>query len=126
MTEERRTVLVIDDAPSNIDVLRNILISQYKVKVATNGAMGIKVASKAPPPDMVLVDIIMPEMDGYEVCRQLKAQALTRDIPLLFVTGTASDEEVLKGLGLGAQGFIMKPLNPEIVLNAVAKHLLPA
>lgn len=126
MSDERRTVLVIDDAPSNIDVLRNILISRYKVKVATSGVSGIKIAAKVPQPDLILVDIIMPEMDGFEVCKQLKASPETQAIPVMFVTGTASDDEVAKGMDLGARGFIMKPLNPEHVLDVVGKNLSAA
>lgn len=120
---DRPTVLVIDDSPSNIEVLKNILIDKYRVKVAISGPAGIKIAFKDPPPDMILVDIIMPEMDGYEVCREIKANPAASRIPVLFVTGTANEDEVMKGLALGAEGFIMKPLDGDIVLELVAKHL---
>ena len=123
MNGERPTILIIDDSPSNIEVLRHMLIDHYKVKVATSGAVGLRIAAKAPPPDLILLDIVMPEMDGYEVCRQLKENPETAKVPVVFVTGTASDEEKLKGLSLGACGFIMKPLDFQMVLDTVAEKL---
>jgi putative two-component system response regulator len=125
MNENRPTVLVVDDAPSNIEVLRNILCNEYKVKVAINGEGALKIAQKAPQPDIILLDVIMPEMDGYEVCRRLKADHTTSAIPVLFVTGTADDDEVMKGLTLGADGFIMKPLEADTVLDVVKKKIKP-
>lgn len=123
MSNDRPTLLVIDDAPSNIEVIRNILVDTYRVKVATNGPAGIKIAQKEPHPDLILLDIVMPDMDGYAVCRQLKENPVTASIPVLFVTGTADDEEKLKGLAMGAKGFLMKPLQSEAVLDAVAKSI---
>lgn len=123
MSDDRQTLLVIDDAPSNIEVIKNILVDKYRVKVATSGTAGIKIALKEPRPDLILLDIVMPDMDGYEVCRQLKENPLTASIPILFVTGTADDEEKFKGLELGAKGFLMKPLQSQVVLDAVAKNI---
>jgi putative two-component system response regulator len=123
MGEERLTILVVDDAPSNIDVLRNILSADYKVKVAINGEGALKIAQKEPRPDLILLDVIMPEMDGFEVCRRLKENQATAAIPVLFVTGTADDYDVLKAKSLGAVGFIMKPIEGDVVLEVVRKTI---
>ncbi len=123
MSENRLTVFVVDDAPSNIDVLRNILSADYRVKVAINGESALKIAQKEPRPDLILLDVIMPEMDGFEVCRRLKDNQATAAIPVLFVTGTADKFDVLKGASLGAVGFIMKPLESKQVLDTVKKAI---
>lgn len=120
MNTHRHSVLVVDDAPSNIDVLKNILVGlNYQVKVATSGELALKVARKEPRPDLILLDIVMPVMDGYEVCRQLKADSLTSGIPVVFVTGAANDGEVERGMTLGAAGFIYKPIDAGTVINTV-------
>ena len=123
MSENRLTVFVVDDAPSNIDVLRDILSADYRVKVAINGESALKIAQKEPRPDLILLDVIMPEMDGFEVCRRLKDNQATAAIPVLFVTGTADKYDVLKGTSLGAVGFIMKPLESNRVLETVKKAI---
>src|SRR5215831_13013601 len=117
MTENRMTVLVVDDTPANIHILVNLLSSDYRTKVATNGEGALKLALKEPQPDLILLDVFMPGMDGYELCRQLKANPVTASIPVLFVTGTASEDDVSKGRSLGAEGFLMKPLDPNTVLE---------
>ncbi|MEI6214208.1 MAG: response regulator [Desulfuromonadales bacterium] len=117
------TVLVVDDTPSIVDVLRNILLPEYKVKVAISGEIALKVAEKEPRPDLILLDIVMPEMDGYEVCRRLKSNKGTAAIPVFFVTGTADDNDVAKGLSLGAAGFIMKPIESDKLLEAVRQAI---
>jgi len=123
MNENRPIVLVVDDAPSNVDVLKNILFTEYKVKVAISGEIALKAAEKEPRPDIILLDVIMPVMDGFEVCRRLKANQLTAAIPVIFVTGTADDYDLLKARSLGAVGFIMKPLESVKVLEAVKNAL---
>ena len=122
MNSEKQTVLVVDDAPENIDILVGTLKEKYNVKAAINGEMAIKIA-QAKPPDIILLDIVMPEMDGYEVCRQLKADYITRHIPIVFVTAKIEVEDELKGLELGAVDYITKPISPPVVLARVRTHL---
>ena len=112
----RQVILVVDDAPENIQVLSAILKPSYKVKAATSGERALKIAHSDKPPDLILLDIMMPEMDGYEVCRQLKADEHTRAIPVIFVTGLSEDTDQQKGLALGAAGYLTKPVNPDEVL----------
>ena len=86
------TLLAVDDTADNLALLNDLLSKQYKVKLANSGAKALKIAAAAPPPDLILLDIMMPGMDGYEVCRQLKLQAATRDIPVIFLTACADAE----------------------------------
>jgi putative two-component system response regulator len=123
MTENRMTVLVVDDTPENIHILVNMLSSDYRTKVATNGEGALRLALKEPQPDLILLDVLMPGMDGYELCRRLKANPVTASIPVLFVTGTASEEDLSKGRSLGAEGFLMKPLDPNNVLETVKRTI---
>lgn len=122
MTMEKQTVLVVDDTPENIDVLVGILKGKYNVKAAINGTMALKIA-KSNPPDLILLDIMMPGIDGYEVCRQLKADLTTKDIPIVFVTAKIGVEDELKGLELGAVDYITKPISPPVVQIRVRTHL---
>ncbi len=99
--DEQRTLLMVDDTPVNIDLLRGLLRERYRVKAATSGETALKVAAAGTPPDLLLLDVMMPEMDGHEVCRRLKDDPATAAIPVLFVTGTAADAEGARGLALG-------------------------
>ncbi len=125
MTDDnpKKVVLVVDDAPANIQVLSAILKEQYKVKAATSGEKALKISTSANPPDIILLDILMPEMDGFEVCRQLKASDETRTIPVVFVTGADTAEDKEKGLALGAVDFLTKPVNPGLVHSCIARAL---
>ncbi len=123
MNENRLTVLVVDDTPANIDILINMLSGAYKVRVATNGPVALKLAQKEPRPNLVLLDVYMPGMDGYEVCRQLKAEPATAQIPVLFVTATAEEKDLEKGRSVGAEGFLSKPLESNLVLDAVRRTI---
>jgi CheY-like chemotaxis protein len=123
MNENRLTVLVVDDTPANIDILINMLSGSYRVRVATTGAVALKLAEKEPRPNLVLLDVYMPGMDGHEVCRQLKANPATAQIPVLFVTATAEEADVAKGRSLGAEGFLSKPLEANVVLEAVKRTI---
>ncbi|WP_373953984.1 HD domain-containing phosphohydrolase [Vibrio pomeroyi] len=116
-------VLVVDDTPSNLDVLTAILKDTYQVKVAINGTIGIKIAKMVPQPDLILLDIMMPDIDGYEVCSQLKAQPNTAHIPIIFVTAKMDPEAEVKGLSLGAVDYLTKPITPEIALQRVKTHI---
>src|SRR3990167_2850537 len=109
------TVLVVDDTPDNLALMSELLGEHYRVKVASSGERALKAVQSDPVPDLVLLDIMMPGMDGYEVCRQLKASAATRDIPVIFLTARADTEDERKGFELGAVDYITKPVSPPIV-----------
>ena len=115
MAEKKITILIVDDQPENIHVLANILQEHYDVQAATNGAKALEIASGKNPPDLILLDIVMPDMDGYEVCRRLKADERTRDIPVIFVTVKNSVEDEAYGFNLGAVDYISKPFQPTVV-----------
>ena len=119
----RHTVLVVDDTPDNLFLMKNLLQDHYRVKVASTGEQALKIAASDSPPDMILLDIMMPEMDGYEVCLQLKRSPVTMDIPVIFLTARSEVEDEEKGLELGAVDYITKPINPSIVLARVKSHL---
>ena len=123
MAEDRKTVLVVDDAPENIRVLTAILGPSYRVKAATSGEKALQVCGADPLPDLVLLDVVMPGIDGYEVCRRLKADARTAGVPVIFVTGTADEGDRARAGSLGAADFFVKPLDPAAVLASVAAHL---
>lgn len=117
------SILVVDDTSENIDVLKETLKSDYTVRPALNGALALKIAATNPKPDLIMLDIMMPEMDGYEVIRRLQADKSTREIPVIFVTAISEMEGELKGLELGAVDYITKPINPPIVEARVRTHL---
>ena len=117
------TVLVVDDTPDNLSLMGGLLRDHYHVKVANQGEKALKIAQGEQPPDLILLDIMMPGMDGYEVCRRLKANLHTRDIPVIFLTARADMEDERQGLALGAVDYITKPISPPILLARVATHL---
>ena len=106
------TVLVVDDTPDNLVLVSELLGDSYRVKVANSGARALKAAQTDPVPDLVLLDIMMPEMDGYEVCRQLKASAATRDIPIIFLTARADSDDERLGLELVRVDKFSSPMSP--------------
>lgn len=120
---EQSTLLVVDDTPENIDVLRGVLKPHYKVKVAINGEQALKQAVSANPPDLILLDVMMPGLDGYEVCRRLKANPATEGIPVIFVTALNETPDELLGFEVGGVDFINKPITPATVLARVKTHL---
>ena len=117
------TILVVDDTPENLSLMRELLRDDYQVQLANSGDRALKLAALAPHPDLILLDIMMPGMDGYEVCRQLKANPVTRDIPVIFLTAKAEVEDERRGLEIGALDYITKPISPPIVLARVKIHL---
>ncbi|MDT8990095.1 diguanylate cyclase [Curvibacter sp. APW13] len=115
-------LLVVDDQPINIQVMHQLFAGEYQVFMATSGPQAIKLC-KTNPPDLVLLDIVMPGMDGHEVCRQLKADTETRDIPIIFVTAHTDSDQESQGLELGAVDFITKPVVPAVVRARVRTHV---
>ena len=121
---EPATILVVDDTPANLSLMTGLLRDDYKVKAAIDGEKALRIAQASPPPDLILLDIMMPGMDGYEVCRQLKADPATRDIPVIFLTAKSGVEDEKMGLDLGAVDYITKPISPPIVMARVRNHLV--
>jgi putative two-component system response regulator len=119
----KQVILIVDDTPDNITLLSALLKDKYRIKIATNGLKALHIASIEPSPDLILLDVMMPEMDGYETCRRLKDNPQTHQIPVIFLTAKSqvSDEEM--GLRLGAVDYISKPVSPPIVLARVATQL---
>lgn len=115
-------LLVVDDQPINIQVMHQVFGADYQVFMATSGAQALAIC-KANPPDLVLLDVVMPEMDGFEVCAQLKAHDATRNIPVIFVTAHSDAAQETHGLSVGAVDFISKPVNPAVVRARVKTHL---
>lgn len=119
---EKQTILVVDDVPENIDILKGILQSQYKVKVALNGRKALDITGSSPP-DLILLDIMMPEMDGYEVCKRLKGNRSTKHIPVIFVTAKSTETDEAEGFELGAVDYVTKPVSPLLVRARVKTQL---
>ena len=120
---ERQTILVVDDTPDNIALLSALLKDRYKVRAANNGERALAIAAGQPRPDLILLDIMMPGMNGYEVCERLKIDPHTADIPVIFLTAKVQVEDEEFGLRLGAVDYITKPISPPIVLARVETHL---
>ena len=119
---DKRTILVVDDEPLNLKVLQHILKEDFDVVFARDGASALEAAEKHLP-DLILLDIMMPEFDGYEVCRRLKANQTTSKIPIIFVTALSNDEDESKGFAMGAVDYITKPVSVPIVLARTKTHL---
>ncbi|GAB3466381.1 HD-GYP domain-containing protein [Azotobacter salinestris] len=117
------TILVVDDVPENIDILVEILAPHYRTRVALNGERALKIARSDSPPDLILLDVMMPGLSGYQVCEQLKADPDTRAIPVIFVTAMSEVADERHGLELGAVDYLTKPVSPPIVLARVRTHL---
>ena len=122
MATERETILIVDDTPENLDILVGILRDAYSLKVATDGQSALELAAAAPP-DLVLLDIMMPEMDGFEVCRRLKAKRGTGDVPVIFVSALHRVEDKIRAFTEGGVDYVTKPFQPEEVKARVATHL---
>lgn len=124
MENKKKTdrILIVDDTPSNIRVLGEAL-SEYDCVVATDGIQGLLKALQSPPPDLVLLDIMMPDMDGFEVCSRLKADPRSADIPVVFVTALGDEYDEKKGFAVGGVDYIVKPIRPAIVRARVRSHL---
>ncbi len=120
--EKRPRLLVVDDQRVNIQALFQVFQDDHKVQMATSGEQALAMC-RSQPPDLVLLDVLMPDMDGFEVCRQLKADDATKDIPVIFVTGQNDEDAETHGLDVGAADFISKPINPRTVRARVRTQL---
>jgi serine phosphatase RsbU (regulator of sigma subunit) len=123
MTAQQKLILVVDDTPLNISVITGALKDTYRTKVATNGAKALTIAAASEKPDLILLDVIMPEMDGYEVCRRLKADPATREIPVIFLTAQTEAEDETRGFEVGAVDYVHKPFSPAVMKARVQTHL---
>jgi sigma-B regulation protein RsbU (phosphoserine phosphatase) len=120
--DQRPVVLAVDDTPQNLDVVKGILTPEYRIKVATNGPAALRIVEKQLP-DIILLDIMMPGMSGLEVCRELKANPRSADVPVIFLTAKDQTEDETEGFELGAADYILKPVNPPILQARVKTHL---
>jgi putative two-component system response regulator len=120
---QKKTILVVDDTPDNLSLMAGLLKDEYRVKLANSGEKGLAAVRGPSPPDLILLDIMMPGMSGYEVCEQLKADPATQRIPIIFLTAMNATEDEKKGLDLGAADYITKPISPPIVMARVKTQL---
>ncbi|MBU4261596.1 MAG: response regulator [Proteobacteria bacterium] len=121
--QERFRLLFVDDVPANIRILVEMLRLEYDVIFTDNGPEALKLAAENPQPDLILLDIMMPRMDGYEVCRKLKENEATRVIPVMFITALVDEDDEAMGLSIGAVDYIRKPFNMAIVKSRIKTHL---
>jgi serine phosphatase RsbU (regulator of sigma subunit) len=122
--KEKKLLLLVDDTPANIQVANSILKEDYKIRVATSGEKALELVNAKPMPDLILLDVMMPEMDGYEVCSRLKDNKETRDIPVIFLTGQTDADDETKGFQVGAVDYIHKPFSPSVVKARVHTHIM--
>jgi len=123
LPSDKRTILVVDDTPENLSVMSGLLKSDYTVKIAPSGARALQIVNGESPPDLILLDIMMPEMDGYDVMHQLRSDPRTSEIPVIYLTAMSGTEDEQRGLELGAVDYIAKPISPPIVLARVRNHI---
>lgn len=123
MTAPTPTVLVVDDTPDNLKMISGLRKDFYRLKVANNGAKALEIAAGAAAPDLILLDVVMPGLDGYAVCARLKGDPRTMAIPVIFMTGRAEAEDRDRGLRLGAADFLTKPVDPTLLRERVAAAL---
>lgn len=117
------TLLIVDDEPEVIQSLVALLENDYQIKIASNGHQALESASRSPFPDLILLDIVLPDLGGLEVCRRLKSQSTTEKIPVLFITSLSSSDDESLGLQCGASDYITKPISPDVVKARVKTHL---
>ena len=123
---DKKTILVIDDTPSNLILLNNLLCKDYRVKVANSGGKGIKLALSDDAPDLILLDVLMPELDGFAVCDVLQKNRKAHRIPIMFLTTLYEDDVVQRGLALGAVDFISKPISSLELAHKISTHFAKA
>lgn len=117
------TLLVVDDLPDNLDVLVELLSENYQVRAANSGERALKILDSGKIPDLILLDVMMPDMDGFEVCRRIKANPATADIPVIFLTAMSETTDVTNGFAVGAVDFVTKPADPPILRSRIDTHL---
>lgn len=122
-TQSNFTLLIVDDSAENLIVLTELLQPQYRVLAAASGKDGLRVANSQQQPDLILLDVLMPDMDGYAVLSKLRENSVTRDIPVIFLTALAESGDLERGLQLGAADYITKPITPAVVLARVRTQL---
>jgi putative two-component system response regulator len=123
MSADRCTILVVDDDPVNIRLINASLRDDYSIRAATSGEAALKATLVQPLPDLAILGIMMPEMDGYELCLRLKSEALTREIPVIFLTAMSQVEDEARGFRVGAVDYIHKPISPPVLQERVRTHL---
>lgn len=123
LTPERPLILVVDDTATNLSLMSDLLSPHYRIKVAISGERALKIVRSTPGIDLILLDIMMPDIDGYEICRQLKADVRTKNIPVIFLTARTDVRDEEEGFELGAVDYITKPFSPPIILSRVKTHL---
>jgi len=112
---EKQTILAVDDTPEMLQVIHGLLMDDYRVQVANSGDGALRIALTPPVPDLILLDVSMPEMDGYEVCKRLKNNQITAHIPVIFLTARTDLEDEEKGFDAGAVDYITKPISPSLL-----------
>jgi putative two-component system response regulator len=125
-SDNRPTILIVDDAPANILVVHALLRQDYQTKIATDGEKALLMAASQPAPQLILLDILLPGFDGYEVCRRLKGDPKTAEIPVIFITSKVDLEDEIRGFEAGGADYITKPISPPILLARVKTQLLLA
>lgn len=121
--EEKRKILIVDDTPANLKTLAAILKQDYQLIIAKSGEEALELLANQDTPHLILLDIMMPGLDGYEVCRRLKSEKSTKNIPLIFLTGKSEAEDRKKGLAMGAAAYITKPFDAITVTQIVKTHI---
>ena len=118
--------MIVDDVPANLQVLNSLLKDEYRTLIATSGQRAIELAQAEPRPDLILLDIMMPDLDGYQVCEVLKSEPRTREVPVIFITGKVALEDEVRGFQVGCVDYITKPISPPILRARVKTHLMLA
>lgn len=118
----KQTILIVDDMPENISILCELLKNEYALKIAIDGEKALQVAQSDCPPDLILLDVVMPGISGYEVCKMLKSDQATKNIPVIFITSRASDLEEVKGFEVGAVDYITKPFSAPVIRARIKTH----
>lgn len=119
---QKQILLIVDDEPGNIEILIELLQPDYKIRVAKNGETALKIIFSEEPPDLILLDVMLPGIDGYEVCKKLKADPCSNKIPIIFITGKINEDDEIKGFEVGAVDYVTKPFSPIIVKVRVKTH----
>ena len=118
------TILIVDDEATNLSILQILLGSDYRTKAAISGARALEIANTNPQPDLILLDIMMPDMDGFAILEQLKTNPDTSDIPVIFLTSSEDDKDLEKGLLMGAADYLTKPIKPAVLEMRLKNQLL--